>query len=304
MHAAPLAADRVGLSWQPAPKAAAYQLYSDMGSGFGVYLFRAESDETTFNDTGLRPATRYCYRVVALTRQGEIELAETAVVTPRQVPPAVADAAGARPAPTRVSLVVTPAPTPLPPDTVILGLLSASDHLDEVDGSLIIAGEVRNDSNLDVGATQVVAVFYDADGQKVQEIGDVTTLRLLTPGARSPFVIKVADPAPDAYYSLRATGRPGEAATTPPQLRVVSTRRFEDEAGFYHVAGVIENAGPQAAEQARVVVVLYDRGGAVVNVGFAYPRPAALGRGERADFDVAFTYYPKVIRHSALALAN
>ena len=42
-------------------------------------------------------------------------------------------------------LAVTPAPTSLPPDTVILGLLSASDHLDEVDGRLIIVGEVRND---------------------------------------------------------------------------------------------------------------------------------------------------------------
>jgi hypothetical protein len=299
-----LAADRVGLSWQPTPKVVAYQVYSDMGTGFGVYLLRAASDEPAFTDTGLRPAMRYRYRVVAVTRQGEIALAEAVAATPRRATPAIAYATGATPVPTRVALVVTPAPTPLPPDTVILGLLSASDHLDEVDGSLIIAGEVRNDSNLDVGATEVVAVFYDADGQKVREVGGVASLRLLPPGARSPFVIQVPNPVPDTHYSLRATGRPDGSADDSSQLRVVSTRRYEDEAGFYHVAGVIENAGPQVVEQARAVVVLYDRAGGVVNVGFAYPRPASLERGDRADFDVVFTYYPKVIRHTALALAN
>jgi hypothetical protein len=304
LRAAPLAVDRIGLTWQPTQGAARFHLYSDMGTGFGVYLFRAVSDETSFTDTGLRSGTQYRYRVIASTRQGEILLAEAVAATPRRVALPAASESDATLLPTRVTPAVTPAPTPLPPDTIILGLLSASDHIDEVDGSLVIAGEVRNDSNLDVGDTQVVAVFYDAQGHKVQEVVGTTTLRVLAPGIRSPFVIKVPDPFPDTYYSLRATGRPGEPADSAAQLRVVSTRRYEDEAGFFHVAGVIENVGPRAVEQARAVVVLYDRGGGVVNVGFAYPSPSALGRGDRADFDVVFTYYPRVIRHTALALSN
>ena len=155
-----------------------------------------------------------------------------------------------------------------------------------------------------MGGTQVVASFYGADGQPRGEIMGATTLRVLTPGALSPFVIEVPQPAADAHYSLRATGRPDQPLDDLSPLKVVSTRRYEDDAGFYHVAGVIEHSGAQRVEQARVVVVLYDRGGGVVNVGFAYPKPAALDRGDRADFDVTFTYYPKVIGHTALALAD
>ena len=304
MRAQPLAADRASLTWQSAARAVAYRLYSDMGTGLGVYLFKAQMEQPSFTDTDLRPSTRYRYHVAVLTRKGEAPLADATVVTPRlAVPPNAGDLA-APAEPTRVAIEVTPAPTPLPPDTVILGLLSASDHVDEVDGSLVIVGEVRNDSNLDVGDTAVTATFYGADGQKSGEIGGDTTLSVLTAGALSPFVIKVQQSAPNAHYSLRATGRPSGSGPGEAPLKVVSTRRYEDDAGFYHVAGVIEHVGSRRVDQARVVVVLYDRGGGVVNVGFAYPKPAALSHGDRADFDVAFTYYPKVMSHAAIALAE
>ena len=165
-------------------------------------------------------------------------------------------------------------------------------------------GRCATTRNLDVGDTAVTAIFYGAEGQKSGEIGGDTTLRVLPPGALSPFVIRVQQPAPNAHYSLRATGRPSGSGHGEAPLKVVSTRRYEDDAGFYHVAGVIEHVGSRRVDQARVVVVLYDRGGGVVNVGFAYPKPAALSHGDRADFDVTFTYYPKVISQAAIALTE
>ncbi len=308
VQAQPLAVDAVKLSWEPVQQAKGYRLYSDMGSGFGVYVLKAETKETSYIDTHLRPAAIYRYRVVALIHDEEMLLADQKVTTPPQ--PVMARIGNRMlmtlPTPTRAIVIVTPAPTPLPPDTIILGLVSASDHIDEVDGYLNIVGEVRNDSNVDVIDPVINAVFYGADGERQEEISGKAVLDALAPGECSPFVLKAEQPAPDAYYSLRATARAdgGIHARSTPALRVVSSRRFEDDVGLYHIAGVVENKSTRRIERARVVVILYDRGGGVVNVGFGYPSPATLASGERGDFDVTFTYYPKVIRHAVLVVVN
>jgi hypothetical protein len=306
MEATPLADNSISLSWKAVADAIAYRIYSDMGTGYGVYLFKTETRQLTLTDTSLRPASRYQYRVRAVTPSGEVAAAWSSAVTLGRAPVASAGDASAPVAPERTppSIRVTPAPTPLPPDTVILGLLSATDYADDVDNTLTIVGEVRNDSHLDVGHAIVTATFYGTDNQVVSEVSGPTMLHTLLPGMRTPFIIALPRPTGVANYSLRATGRPVTLASTDAELAVVNTRRFEDNSGFYHVAGVIENQGTRRVEQARVIVTLYDRGGRVVNVGFAYPQPSSLAPSARADFDVAFTYYPKVFSHLATAVGD
>ncbi len=313
----------IGLAWQPVASATTYRVYSDMGTGYGVYLFKAEANRPTLTDVNLIPGLRYNYRVGAVSRAGETMVANATALTSGRASVASSemgpgDAAGqtpvkaagqasfsaAKPAPASAPPRVTPAPTPLPPDTIILGMLSATDYADEVDGTLTIVGEVRNDSALDVGETAVTATFYSADGQVIGEVGGPTLLSTLTPGIRSPFILTLPRPVGVANYSLRATGRPVTLAVVDGDLVVVNTRRFEDTTGFYHIAGVVQNRETQKVEQARIIVTLYDRGGRVINVGFAYPQPSALAPGDRADFDVTFTYYPKVFSHSAVAVRD
>jgi hypothetical protein len=303
----------VDLAWEPAARGSVYRIYTDMGTGYGMYLFKAETREAKLTDAGLRAGSRYQYSVRSVTPQGETAIASVVAVTPGQAAPEgtahspVADAAfasAAAPQPGPAPVRVTPAPTPLPPDTVILGLLSATDYGDEVDNTLTIVGEVRNDSHLDVGETAVAATFYDADGRVIGEASGETMLSGLAPGVRTPFMLTLPQPPGLANYSLRATARPINRDPRAGELRVITTRRFEDPSGFYHVAGVVENPAQRRIEQARVIVILYDRGGRVVNVGFAYPEPAALSPRDRADFDVAFTYYPKVFSHLAIAAGD
>jgi hypothetical protein len=313
----------IGLAWQPVAGVTTYRIYSDMGTGYGVYLFKAEADQPALTDVNLLPGLRYTYRVGAVSRAGETMVAHAAALTSGRASAASsgegsgeaseqasikaagqASLSAAKSAPASAPLRVTPAPTPLPPDTIILGMLSATDYADEVDGTLTIVGEVRNDSALDVGETAVTATFYNADGQVIGEVGSPTLLSTLTPGVRSPFILTLPRPAGVANYSLRATGRPVTLAATEGGLVVVNTRRFEDTTGFYHIAGVVQNRETQKVEQARVIVTLYDRGGRVINVGFTYPQPSALASGDRADFDVTFTYYPKVFSHSAVAVRD
>jgi hypothetical protein len=309
LEATSLAEEDIKLSWESVAHATVYRVYSDMGTGYGIYLFKAETDGQELTDNNLRPGLRYQYRIRSVTPEGELVLARASALTPyRPALPANERSplfdTGITAQPVRSSIRVTPAPTPLPPDTVILGLLSANDYADDVEDTLTIVGEVRNDSHLDVGDTTVTATFYTIDGQVIGEASSPTMLRSLLPGARSPFVITLPRPPGLENYSMRATGRPITSTSTDVGLNVVNTRRFEDPAGFYHVAGVIENPGERRIEGARVVVTLYDRAGRVINVGFAYPQPSSLSPKDRADFDVAFTYYPKVFSHTAIALEN
>jgi len=306
MEAAPLSDNRISLSWAAVPEARLYRVYSDMGTGYGVYIFKAETDENRLMETGLQSGLAYRYRIGAVTSAGEMVVAYAAATTPgnASVVGTVDASASAAPASNRPFVGVTPAPTPLPPDTIILGLLSATDYTDAVDGTLTIVGEVRNDSRLDVGQITVTATLYGEEGQIIAEVSDGAMLPTLPPGVRSPFILTLPQPAGVSNYSLRATGRPIPPVVSEAELVIVNTRRFEDAAGFYHVAGVVENTGERRVEQARVIVTLYDRGGRVVNVGFAYPRPASLLPGARADFDVTFAYYPKVFSHTAIAVAD
>ncbi len=307
----------ISLSWETVTGATGYRIYSDMGTGYGVYVYKAETTGHELTDTNLRSGLRYQYRIGALTPTGEATAAWSQATTrysPQSQAGTRSDSEAGRPSPVTESggmsqpayssSRVIPAPTPLPPDTIILGLLSATDYADDVDDTMTIVGEVRNDSHLDVGETTVAATFYGTDGQVLGEASGSTMLQTLAPGVRSPFMITLPQPAGMANYSLRATSRPVTLTTTNTELSVVNTRRFEDTTGFYHIAGVIENRSEQRVESARVIVTLYDRAGRVVNVGFAYPQPVSLSPRDRADFDIAFTYYPKVYSHLAVAIGD
>jgi hypothetical protein len=77
------------------------------------------------------------------------------------------------------------------------------------------------------------------------------------------------------------------------QFSVIELRRFEDEAGFFHIEGTIENVGSRVAKRIKAIAVIYARDGGVINVGFTYVNPPTLAPGEQAEYDVIFAYYPR-----------
>lgn len=296
---------RVDLSWEAVPGAERYRLYSDMGTGYGVYIYKTDLRQPAVSDTGLRPGWSYSYRLTGLlaapATQAEQTLAHVTVETAAGELPAaagvLASAAGTaagQPAP-----AVTPAPTSLPPDAILLGLLSDHSFQDEL-GNLFIVGEVRNDSNVDAGQTSVAVTFYDDRGAVIGQAEGSTLLSTLAPGRRSPFLLNLSWPEGMADYSLRAVGRPA-APQAESGLVVISSAAGEDETGLYHVSGVVENQGSAAVAQSRVVVTLYGRGGDVINVGFGRTTPPRLAPGQQATFDLTFAYFPKVLSHAVIA---
>ena len=187
-------------------------------------------------------------------------------------------------------------PTPLPPDTVLLGLMSSHEYEDDL-GFITIVGEVRNDLQMNVGKVLVMVTFYNASGQVIEEASTSTMMDTLLPGQRSPFALILPRPADLREYSLRITARPTLEQPLA-GLELVQSRAYEDEVGFYHVTGEVKNTGQRTADRVQVIVTLYDKWGKIVNAGFVYSEPRRVRPGEKAVFDCSFNYYPLVTEHA------
>ena len=299
-----LSKDSIDLHWDTVTGGQPYQVYSDMGTGYGVFIYKGQVVDPDFVDIRLRPGMKYAYRVDAVGHGRRRMLGRASAVTYMRAP--LADAGSetvvnAEAASNRPDVTIIPAPTPLPPDALLLGLVSDNSYIDELN-TIHIVGQIRNDSNLDVGHMTVIASFFDDAGNFLDEAQSPALLDRLTPGQRSPFILSVPFPADMADYSIKAVGRP-VAPELSSQLSVVQSKAYEDNVGFYHVEGLIENLGTVPVNQASVVVTLYSRGGEVLNVGFD-PVSFRLEPGARAEFDVRFTYFPKVVDREIIVIGK
>ena len=297
VDAVPLTNDSIALSWLPSQKSARYRIYSDMGSGYGVYLYKAEVVQPTYIDALLRPGMTYNYRITRLDPKQELVLAQIKAATFSQTGSSV-DRLAREPLTTTARIIPTLAPTALPSDAVILGLLSDNNFTDNFN-TLTIAGEVRNDSSLNVGQASITVTFYDTTGSVIGATSGATLLEVLPPGETSPFIITLTRPAGMASYSLRAVARPTAPERTS-QLSVIELKRYEDDAGFLHIKGTIENAGSITAKRTKVAAVIYGRDGRVINVDFTYVDPPRLAPGDRATYDVTFAYYPRYFSQTVI----
>ena len=295
--------NRVSLHWDDEGKNQTYHLYSDMGTGYGVYIYKGKTTAAEFVDGGLRPGMAYMYRLETLAggqlqRVGWVSVGASNRASVAGIGLASSPATAAMAA--RPLAAIIPAPTPLPPDALLLGLMSDASYTDPFD-ILNVVGEVRNDTNLNVGEIVIIASFYDTSGNFISEARGEALLNYLPPGQRSPFLLSLLRPVGMSNYSIKAVGRPAPLELTP-QMAIIQPKAYQDEVGFYHVEGGVENVGAIPVDRAKVIVTLYSRGGGVINVGFDYPVPARLNPGDRAAFEVKFTYFPKVLNHSVIVI--
>ncbi|MCB0194405.1 MAG: FxLYD domain-containing protein [Anaerolineae bacterium] len=293
----PLTNRSIAINWYSDDKNdARYRLYSDMGTGYGVYIHKANINEPSFIDSLLRSNFNYKYRVTRLEKRGqEAILAQIKANT--FVEPTLLD--DFNPEGESLPSHIPATPTALPADAVLLGLLSDNDFIDEFN-TLTIVGELRNDSNLTVGQTDISIIFYDSTGATIGTATGETLLEVIQPGENSPFVVTLTRPQGYDSYSLRAIARPVSAQKSA-QLTVVELRRYEDGAGFFHVKGKIENVGNSTAKRVKVAASIFGRDKNIINVGFTYVNPPTLAPGEYAEYDVTFAYYPRYASQQVIA---
>jgi len=161
-------------------------------------------------------------------------------------------------------------------------------------------GEVRNDSNLDVGQSHIAVTFYDAAGAVIGRAEGETMFETIPPGEMSPFLITLSQPEGMVSYSIRAIARPVPARLGS-QLSVGQIKRFEDDAGFFHIKGVVKNSGSVVTQRTKVVAMIYGRDNRIINLGFTYVSPLTLSPGQQASYDIIFTYYPRYVTQKVIA---
>lgn len=294
--ATPLTNGSIALNWQPISIEQTYNIYSDMGSGFGVFVQTAKTIQPAFIDQKLRGGISYHYRITRPANPQDIVLAQLVANTFALQPPLAESTSRQTEVSTGGSIIA--APTALPPDAILLGLVSDNNYTDDFN-TLTIVGEVRNDSNLDVGHTNITVTFYDSAGAIIGTANGKTMLDVLPPGKKSPFVITLSRPPGLASHSLRAVARPATARRGA-QLAVSEMRRFEDDAGFFHVKGTVKNVGNSVAKRVKVAAVIYARDNRVINVGFTYANPPKLAPGQEAAYDIIYSYYPRYMTQQVI----
>ncbi len=277
------------------------RIFSDMGTGFGVFIFQGETDRETFVDAAAPFGAPVVYRVENNSIAGPHFATTVRAAVPAPVT-ALPAAAVAEPPANDTRITVIPAPTPLPADALLLGLMSDASYTDGV-GNVHVMGEVRNDSNLNVGEIAITVSFYDGAGNFITDITAPPMISALNPGERAPFAVSLPRPAGMENYSIKAVGRP-TSLVLHPQVGIVSISAAEDEVGFYRVSGTVKNMGSVTLDRPKIVVTLLGRGGSLVNVAFGYPSPRRLNPGDIAEFDVAFTYFPNVLDYRLQVTGN
>jgi hypothetical protein len=70
----------VHLSWVAASPMKTYRVYSDMGSGYGVYVFQIETEDTSLLQRKARSGYRYAYQIESIDLAGTVSRTQALVV--------------------------------------------------------------------------------------------------------------------------------------------------------------------------------------------------------------------------------
>jgi hypothetical protein len=195
----------------------------------------------------------------------------------------------------------TPAPTMIPPtSTPDFPTATPTASLPEVEiindlcygykaegGSIFqIAGEVRNNTNIPMGAW-INATVYDGNQQVIATIMISTELNVIPPGGKSPFEDDrdTVEWPGAATCSLQVQGFPVDFPTQ--ALKILSQDGYSDDTGL-HITGVVENTGTTPAEKVWVVATLYDSNGKVIAVDVTPSTLQTIPAGGTSTF----AFYP------------
>ena len=135
---------------------------------------------------------------------------------------------------------------------------------------LHLYGEVTNISENASQNVVIRAVFYDANGNLLNEFQADPVIRVMNPGTSSPFEIKYIGSKSVGNvknFTLSATGSATKVKDS--NLRIIVTNSRLDILGTYYINGVIRNDGPETATNTLAIATLYDKEGSVIAIGEA-----------------------------------
>jgi hypothetical protein len=133
-------------------------------------------------------------------------------------------------------------------------------------GRAHVFGEVTNDGGRSVDNVFIVAVFHDEDYRTVASSYAFIQMDALRPGEKSAFemVLEGTESAEIYDYDLFANSRIAGPKTACLSLNVMES--FSDDAGRYHLAGMVVNNGNLLTDSVRVSATFYNGTGHVIAI--------------------------------------
>jgi len=195
----------------------------------------------------------------------------------------------------------TPSPMPTeeaPPETAGgVEFQGVTDYVSST-GSHYLVGEVLNRTADTLRFIEVLATFYDADGQLVGTGSTFTELSIIEPGSTAPFKLTTLDPPALGHYDLRVDY---STTTQPPiRLEIAGHSGSTADTGWYHVTGEVRNPHDFAIKFPEIVVTYYNATHDVVRVEVDFAKVDPLEPGQSAPFEVVLTDPPADLQHYAL----
>ena len=195
----------------------------------------------------------------------------------------------------------TPSPMPTeeaPPETA--GGVEFQGVTDYVSGtgSHYLVGEVLNRTADTLRFIEVLATFYDADGQLVGTGSTFTELSIIEPGSTAPFKLTTLDPPALGHYDLRVDY---STTTQPPiRLEIASHSGSAADTGWYHVTGEVRNPHDFTIRFPEIVATYYNATHDIVRVEVDFAKVDPLEPGQSAPFEVVLTDPPADLQHYTL----
>jgi hypothetical protein len=194
----------------------------------------------------------------------------------------------------------TPIPTPTPePTAVVRTELQGVTAYVPAPGSLVIVGEVLNDSEQDLRFVEIVGTFFDGGGTLVGTDSTYAALMTVEEGSRAPFRLMALGLPPSlANYDLRVNYVVTDE--DPLRVEVLSQRAFRGEGGVYHIVGEVRNPYDHALSSVDIVATYYDAAYQVVRVEKTTAQAGVLEPGQVSPFELVLANPPSELSHYRL----
>jgi hypothetical protein len=157
------------------------------------------------------------------------------------------------------------------------------------EGTLYVVGEVQNVRDKDVQFVRITATFYDENNTVVGTNTSTSGLRMMPPGAKSPFQVSMDDEnkiQKMKNYSLKINSYDGVTQPFPKTLMILSNSSYVSVAGFLNIVGEVKNNGSSESTFTRVIATCYDDNGTVVYMNTGLTVPNVLASGQNATFNL------------------
>lgn len=166
-------------------------------------------------------------------------------------------------------------------------------------GSHYVVGELLNTTGDNLRFVEILASFYDGEGQLVGTGSTFSELGIVEPEGIAPFKLATLNPPPSLTdYKLRV-----DYLTTsqdPLRLEVVNHSGSLAESGWYIVSGEVRNPHDFSVKFPEIVCTYYTATHQVVRVEVAFSALDVLQAGEVSPFEVVLVEPPADLHHYAL----